>query len=254
MSKKYRSYGKAGEVVAVPLREGLYVYLCFTSSCKCYIYNLRSKGVIVDLKSFSKVNWLTSISFVSKVPIEWLTVAKIELTEEERLPWRVDKVRQGAGFAYVANNGVDYRPATEAEIERSLTYIDTICTDFERDITPLLLTMPLVIAAPGAPLPSPAPENTDVQLQIMNLDEEFYYTLPEDIAEEADKAGIYLDWISSEPVYNSRRSEVVKALKLIRREIKKVVPKDQWEDMEIVVSGQSDDDIQHYPVEAKRKK
>ena len=254
MSKKFRSSGKAGEIVAAPLSDGTYVYMCFASNCQCYIYNFRSDGVIVDPVLFSKKNWLNLIGFASRVPIEWLTVANIELTEEERLPWLVNKVRQGDGFAYMANNGNEYRPATEAEIERSLAYIDTFWADFERDIAPLLPTMHLVVAAPGAPLPSPAPENTDVQLQIMNLDEEFYYTLPEDIAEEADKSGIFLDWISSEPVYSSRRSEVAKALKLIRREIKKVVPKDQWEDMEIVVSGQSDDDIQHFPVEAKRKK
>ena len=254
MKQKFRIYPRPGEVVAVPLPNNIWVYMCFAANRQCYLYEFKSRGAAPEDLNFSKSHWMALIGFPSQVPMSWRTVSKVSISAEDTDPWLIVKNKRGDTIdCYVASNGFESRPATESEVENSRGYFKTFWDVFERDIAHFVVNMEAVHGEACLSKHN-APENTDVQFEIINLDEEFYYTLPDDIAQEADKSGIYLDWISSEPVYSSRRSEVAKALKLIRREIKKVVPKDQWDDIEIVVSGQSDDDIQHFPVEAKRKK
>ena len=240
---KYRQKPKIGEVVAVPLDADRWIYLCFYTRTACYLYDFISQGVVEDLAIFERSHWLTHFYYDSRLPLDHRTVTVIEMTEEDRKPWRIEKIPQG----WIATNEYATRSATEEDRQTLPLRQSTKPENLRAFLSKFLPSLSVIQGSNSLMLPvSEVEEQTEVRF-VVDVDED-YDELAWSIVDEATRAGIELDTPGGF-VLTGQIKDTGRILSLVREAIQSNVPSEMWADINIHRYGPNDDhEHEMYPL------
>ena len=254
---KFRKNPQIGEVIAVPLKNDEWVYLCFAMFDSCYLYSLISKGGLVSADKLLSFKRLATLHYGGRLPVTFRTIYNVQLSESDAYPWSLVKFIDDEGDDCLKmTDGKTSRPATEEELQRlgSLRLYNRCSWDDEKSLTAFAATIEAhrpqmeliqVDASTGATLEKAEPE-TAVQFGVLELLDETG-SISYDITEAAAAAGLGIDECA-ELVWNGQASESDRFLKIIRKIIQRDVPQEDCDSIEIYRSGPGKDEVHNFKV------
>ena len=260
---KLRKDPRRGEVITTQVHEGLCAYLVFYESYDFYLCDFLSRGLISDMSQFGREHWVPPLDkngqrihpnsphglfSVVGMPTTFRTVGFIELTEEEAFPWEQSMRSKFSRFwehtdedvwqDCIANGRVKIDLSKE-EAARYVNQKQTYWDKFPEFILSLGNQFQVVEGnLDMLPPPPLTEEDTDVDFELdfqggVSVDS----TEVEDaISDAADHEAISLECMGSDG-FRCDSEEASMALSVIRRALKRILPKTEWDFVQIIRRG-----------------
>lgn len=245
--KQYRKQPAVGEVVAIRLEDGRWVYACRAMDVY-YFYKYVTQGIITDHALFSKNNWIKAVencvSISDRWPREFPTVMRIELTADEELPWRLYKGEKilgdpDSGRAYWIYNGFTHRQISDreakmypwrngiglAEIPKFLEQFRSEMVEIKGSSVDLELAPEFVAAKVVIEL-----DYHGGQISVEAED------IEEAVTAAAEAAELDLEVLEAE-VYAVIPEDLPLAKRVLRKALKSVFPEEEWPFVYVLIKG-----------------
>lgn len=239
-----------GEVIAIPLGEDRWAYICFFNDACGHLYNFVSNGLVKDLELWRKENWLMRME-MGFLPRTFPTVCHIEVTDQESRPRYIADIH---GRFFVPTGVDSWREVPAGEAKQ--LPIDPYCSyeNFPAFIESYREQMTVVQGDPSiVPSEAEAAEERTVDFELDYLGDDYEADVDDCICDEAGYEGVELESMCG---YCCRcaAEDASQALAVIRKGLKKAVPKADWGLVQIVRRGPKNDQERTYGIlPAKRK-
>ena len=252
---KYRKDPVRGEVVAKQVHDGLWAYLVFLRSNEFYLCNFLSRGLIADKNQCGHQSWLIPLDLEGEpahlaspylffnIPVlssAFLTIGIIEVTEDEAFPWKYCVYLQNPGcFLHFIDNSRERVILSKEQGNRYVRLKYTTMEEFPELINSIANRFQVIEGDPDVPLPAPpVQEDTDVvfELSFQGGVSTGTSEMEDAIGDEADHEGISLECMGSDG-FSCDKEEASMALTVIRRALKRILPKTEWDFVQIIRRG-----------------
>lgn len=250
---KYREDPHKGDVIAVKIRGEVWAYFICLRESRYYICEFLSRGIIRDPEMFTAKHWLAARSntgcSIPKSPFKiitfssltsnYFTIGKTEIPREYSSPMEYSFNGKNENPIYWLRSELGDKQVSEIVAKQYAHVCGIDEQKIDQFIDTIRQQMTIVqgdpsIVPPAAPLDEPA--DVVFELDFLGGTSADTGSMEDEIGEEADHEGINLECMGSDG-FSCDPSEASQALAVIRRALKRVLPKEEWELVQIVRHG-----------------
>ena len=241
---KERREPKLGEIIAVPLGDNRWAYLCSTGGIRYLPLNFISHRLIKHSPEFSRSNWLRPIKWDGGMPVTYLTVGQLELDPNEGLAgmWRIlehnSTLLDAPAGSYIYRDTRSWRQITPEEaavLPRQFRLDHSLIADYM--LAQNLRVLEGSFDAPPLKKMDMVPESVDLQVTLQ-CDGSSY--LAEELSTEFEKAlnadvvtgWELIDGDDSEVVIRAEKASASEVTNIMRRVMRKQLTPDQLESVD----------------------